>query len=86
MLDVVYMIGVPRNVNEYTHISGRVGRCNRPGRCLVIDTVLNVKKVLAWQKGIDCNIEPLTEADARSLEECKPYGSKVRDAHRRQPR
>lgn len=75
-LDVVYMIGVPRNANEYVHISGRVGRCDRPGRCIVIDTVLNIKKSLAWQNGIDCKITPLTEKDSQILAAFKPYGQK----------
>ncbi|UVC50124.1 RNA helicase [Theileria orientalis] len=38
MLETVYILGKPRNVNEYINIAGRVGRCSRIGRCVTIDS------------------------------------------------
>ncbi|GBE58750.1 DEAD box containing protein [Babesia ovata] len=77
-LDTVYMVGVPRNVNEYVHISGRVGRCGRVGNCITVDNIANVKKVLAWQKSIDCSISPLDSSDATALSEFRGYAPRAR--------
>ncbi|GFE53411.1 60S acidic ribosomal [Babesia ovis] len=51
-LDTVYMIGVPRNIDEYIHISGRVGRCGRPGRCIMIDNVNNISGISTYYGSI----------------------------------
>ncbi|ORM40130.1 ATP-dependent RNA helicase RhlB [Babesia sp. Xinjiang] len=85
-LDTVYMIGIPRNVDEYVHISGRVGRCGRKGRCILVDTIANVRKALTWQTSINCTILPLSDTDAKALSEFKGYIPKVQETTRNQPR
>ncbi|CRH02384.1 DEAD box helicase, putative [Plasmodium relictum] len=58
-LDIVILCNKPKNVNEYIHLCGRVGRRNRVGYSILMENEKNINIIKKWLTNIDVNFNNL---------------------------
>ncbi|CRG97524.1 DEAD box helicase, putative [Plasmodium gallinaceum] len=58
-LDIVLLCNKPKNINEYIHLCGRVGRRNKIGYSIMLENEKNINIVKKWLVNIEVNFNNL---------------------------
>ena len=58
-IDVVFILQVPRTMDEYLHMAGRTGRVGKDGSVVTVATIEEMKRLQSWQTplGLTLNVE-----------------------------
>lgn len=73
-LDVVLLFNKPQNVNEYIHLSGRVGRRNRTGCSITLENEKNINIVKKWLNILGTTINEFVLSEDHTKQEQREEG------------